>query len=67
MCVGALMNARIGSLVYADTDLMGGVTASLCNICTDPRLNHQPKVLYSVCEHEATDPMKKFSPINAKL
>jgi tRNA(adenine34) deaminase len=60
MCAGALMNARIGTLVYATADLKGGATASLYNVCTDPRLNHQPKVVHGVCEREATDLMKSF-------
>jgi tRNA(adenine34) deaminase len=60
MCAGALMNARIGTLVYATADLKGGATASLYNVCTDPRLNHQPAVLLGVCEHEATDLLKSF-------
>jgi tRNA(adenine34) deaminase len=52
MCAGALMNARIGTLVYATADLKGGATASLYNVCTDPRLNHQPAVVHGVCEEE---------------
>jgi tRNA(adenine34) deaminase len=45
MCAGALMNARIGTLVYATADLKGGATASLYNVCTDPRLNHEVRVI----------------------
>ena len=60
MCAGALMNARIGTLVYATADLKGGATASLYNVCTDPRLNHQPKVMHGICEREATELMKSF-------
>jgi tRNA(adenine34) deaminase len=60
MCAGALMNARIGTLVYATADLKGGATASLYNVCTDPRLNHQPKVMHGTCEREATELMKSF-------
>ena len=60
MCAGALMNARIGTLVYATADLRGGATASLYNVCTDPRLNHQPAVVHGVCEYEATDLLKSF-------
>jgi tRNA(adenine34) deaminase len=45
MCAGALMNARIGTLVYATADLKGGATASLYNVCSDPRLNHEVKVI----------------------
>jgi tRNA(adenine34) deaminase len=60
MCAGALMNARIGTLVYATADLKGGATASLYNVCTDPRLNHQPKVMHGICEREATELMMSF-------
>jgi tRNA(adenine34) deaminase len=54
------MNARIGTLVYATADLKGGATASLYNVCTDPRLNHQPVVVHGVYELEATDLLKSF-------
>ena len=60
MCAGALMNARIGTLVYATADLKGGATASLYNVCTDPRLNHQPKVMHGVYEEDAIQLMKLF-------
>jgi tRNA(adenine34) deaminase len=60
MCAGALMNARIGTLVYATADLKGGATASLYNVCTDPRLNHQPNVVHGVCESEAATLLKSF-------
>jgi tRNA(adenine34) deaminase len=60
MCAGALMNARIGTLVYATADLKGGATASLYNVCTDPRLNHQPKVMHGVCENEAKKMLSDF-------
>jgi tRNA(adenine34) deaminase len=60
MCAGALMNARIGTLVYATADLKGGATASLYNVCSDPRLNHHPNVVLGVCENEANDLLKVF-------
>ena len=60
MCAGALINARIGMLVYATADLKGGATASLYNVCTDPRLNHQPTVVSGVYEIEAKDLLKSF-------
>jgi tRNA(adenine34) deaminase len=60
MCAGALMNARIGTLVYATADLKGGATASLYNVCTDPRLNHHPKVMHGICESEATQLLTNF-------
>lgn len=60
MCAGALMNARIGRLVYGAADLKGGATASLYNVCTDPRLNHEPVVVHGVCEQEARSLLQVF-------
>ncbi len=60
MCAGALMNARIGRLVYGAADLKGGATASLYNVCADPRLNHEPVVVHGVCEQEARSLLQVF-------
>jgi len=60
MCAGALMNARIKKLVYGAADLKGGATASLYNVCADPRLNHEPVVIHGVCEHEAGSLLQAF-------
>ena len=60
MCAGAIINARVETLVYATADLKGGATASLYNLCSDPRLNHNPVVKHGVCEHEATQLLKEF-------
>ena len=60
MCAGALINARVETLVYATADLKGGATSSLYNVCSDPRLNHNPIVKHGVCEHEATVLLKEF-------
>ena len=60
MCAGALINARVEILVYAAADLKGGATSSLYNVCSDPRLNHNPIVKHGVCEREATLLLKEF-------
>jgi tRNA(adenine34) deaminase len=52
MCAGALVNARIGRLVYGTPDLKAGATASLYNVCADPRLNHNPAVTHGVLADE---------------
>ena len=44
MCAGALINARIRTLVFGAADLKAGATGSLYNVCADPRLNHNPIV-----------------------
>ena len=53
MCAGALIAARIGRLVYGAADLKAGATASLYNVCADPRLNHNPPVTHGVLAEPA--------------
>ena len=60
MCAGALINARVETLVYATADLKGGATSSLYNVCSDPRLNHNPAVVHGVCESDATLFLREF-------
>jgi tRNA(adenine34) deaminase len=60
MCAGALINARVKTLVYAAADLKGGATASLYNVCSDPRLNHNPRVVHGIGERESSELLKQF-------
>ena len=48
MCAGALVNARIGELVYGADDPKAGAAGSLMNLAADPRLNHRMPVLTGV-------------------
>jgi tRNA(adenine34) deaminase len=41
MCAGALVNARLGRLVFGAADLKAGACGSLYNLLADPRLNHE--------------------------
>ena len=41
MCAGALVNARMGTLVYGATDPKAGAAGSLMSLVADPRLNHR--------------------------
>ena len=60
MCAGALINARIGTVVFGAADLKGGATSSLYNVCADPRLNHNPSVVSGVLQDECTLLLKNF-------
>jgi tRNA(adenine34) deaminase len=53
MCAGALLNARIQTLVFGAADLKAGATGSLYNICADPRMNHNPGVHNGVMATES--------------
>jgi tRNA(Arg) A34 adenosine deaminase TadA/drug/metabolite transporter (DMT)-like permease len=48
MCAGAMVNARVGRLVYGATDPKAGATGSLMNLVADPRLNHRVQVISGV-------------------
>lgn len=60
MCAGALLNSRIGTLVYGAADLKAGATASLYNVTTDPRLNHNPPVFHGVLSAECAQVLTDF-------
>ena len=60
MCAGALLNSRIGTLVYGAADLKAGATASLYNVTTDPRLNHNPPVFHGVLAAECAQLLTDF-------
>jgi tRNA(adenine34) deaminase len=48
MCAGALVNARLGRLVFGAADLKAGACGSLYNLCADPRLNHEVPITSGV-------------------
>ena len=60
MCAGALLNARIGRLVYGAADLKGGATASLYNVAADPRLNHNPPVTHGILAVQCAELLTEF-------
>jgi len=45
MCAGAMVNARLGRLIYGTTDPKAGACHTLYAIPTDPRLNHRVRVI----------------------
>jgi tRNA(adenine34) deaminase len=53
MCAGALVNARVQTLVFGAADLKAGATGSLYNVCTDPRMNHNPVVIQKLLGTES--------------
>lgn len=53
MCAGAIVNARVGRVVFGCADPKAGACGSLMSLTTDPRLNHRvtpiPGVLGDRC------------------
>ncbi len=60
MCAGALVNSRIGRVVYGATDPKAGAVASLYEVCRDTRLNHRPPVDAGVLADECGRLLKDF-------
>ena len=52
MCAGAIVNARLGRVIYGCDDPKAGACRSLYAITGDARLNHRPEVIAGV-EHDA--------------
>ncbi len=48
MCAGALVQARMGRLVYGTADIRGGGVRSFYQICDDRRANHRIDVVAGV-------------------
>ncbi|MBI5188609.1 MAG: tRNA adenosine(34) deaminase TadA [Nitrospirae bacterium] len=60
MCAGAMVNARLGRLVYGCKDEKAGAVDSLYNILSDKRLNHQIEVVSGILEDECALILKRF-------
>lgn len=60
MCAGALVNARIGRVVWGCDDPKAGACATLFSIGQDPRLNHRFSITRGVLEAECADRLKRF-------
>jgi tRNA(adenine34) deaminase len=60
MCAGALVNARIGRVVYGAVDPKAGAVQSLYEVCADARLNHRPPVSAGVLAEQCSGLLKAF-------
>ena len=60
MCAGAMVNARLGRLVYGCRDEKGGAVDSLYKLLSDNRLNHQVEVVSGILGDECAEILKKF-------
>ncbi|MDD9305129.1 MAG: nucleoside deaminase [Desulfobacter sp.] len=60
MCMGAIIHARIGRVVFGASDPKWGAALSLYQMGSDHRLNHNPEVVSGICEQETKALMKDF-------
>lgn len=60
MCAGAIVNSRVGTVVFGAADLKAGAMGSLYNVAADPRLNHEPTVRHGVLATECATVLEDF-------
>ncbi len=60
MCAGAIVNARLGKLVYGCKDDRFGAVNSRYQLLHDPGLNHQVRVVTGVLAEACSEILKKF-------
>jgi tRNA(adenine34) deaminase len=60
MCTGAMLNARLGRLIYGCSDERYGAVRSRFQLAYEPSLNHRITVVSGVLEGECADILKKF-------
>jgi len=60
MCAGALVLARLPSLVFGASDPKAGAVGSLYNLAQEPRLNHRIDVVGGVMADECGAELRRF-------
>jgi tRNA(adenine34) deaminase len=60
MCAGALIQARVKSLVYGATDERAGAVESHFRICNAEQLNHRVEIIKGVLEAECRALLQEF-------
>lgn len=60
MCMGAIILARIPTVVFGCYDPKGGAAGSLYDLSGDPRLNHRTQLVTRVLEKECSTLLSAF-------
>lgn len=60
MCAGALIQARVGRLIYGADDERAGAVRSRFQICDTDFLNHRIEIVSGVLEKECRELMQEF-------
>ena len=59
MCAGAIINARIDTVIYGAKDANGGALGSVVDLSSYP-LGHKPEVISGVLENECAEILRSF-------
>ncbi len=67
MCAGAILQARISTVVYGATDPKAGAVHTLYQLLSDPRLNHRPQTVGGVLLGPCGDILTRFFQAQRRL
>ena len=60
MCAGAIVQARIPTVVIGTMNAKAGCAGSVYNLLQEPKFNHQVEVIYDVLRDECTEMLTTF-------
>ena len=60
MCMGAIVHARVKTLVFGASDPKWGAAGSLYQLGQDARFNHQVEIIQGICEDRCRDLIQAF-------
>jgi tRNA(adenine34) deaminase len=60
MCAGAIVLARVPTVIYAADDPKAGAAGSVLDVLAEPRLNHRPAVARGLLADEAAAMLRAF-------
>jgi tRNA(adenine34) deaminase len=60
MCAGAIVLARIPTVVIGAPDPKAGAAGSVLDVLAEPALNHRPEVVHGVLEQESAALLRAF-------
>ena len=60
MCMGAIIHARLSTLVFGTKDSKWGAAGSLYHFAKDDRLNHRLQVIGGICQDTCRQLMQDF-------
>lgn len=67
MCAGAILQARVPTVVYGAPDPKGGAVHTLYQLLSDPRLNHRPQIVSGVMMAPCGEILSRFFQAQRKL
>ena len=60
MCAGALIQSRIGKLVFATENEKFGYVGSISNVLNNKSNNHHPIIINGICKEKSQKLLKEF-------